>query len=65
MALEPVTTRRARAVGHTPHDAQVRVDERVKRILDRRKTAVERARHAARHLESGNMADGDQYATGR
>jgi hypothetical protein len=58
MALEPVTTRRTRAAGLTPHDAQVRVDRRVKRILDRRKTAVERARRAARHLESGNATTG-------
>ena len=58
MALEPMTTRRTNAVGHTPHDAQVRVDQRVKQILDRRKNAVERARRAARDLESGNATTG-------
>jgi hypothetical protein len=58
MALEPMTARRTSAVGHTPHDAQVRVDQRVKRILDRRKNAVERARRAARRLENGNGTTG-------
>jgi hypothetical protein len=53
-----MTARRTSAVGHTPHDAQVRVDQRVKRILDRRKNAVERARRAARRLENGNATTG-------
>jgi hypothetical protein len=59
MALKPVPTKRAHTVGHTSHDAQVRVDQRVKEILDRREAlvardaAVERARRAARHLNGG------------
>jgi hypothetical protein len=51
MALKPSRTQRARTVGHISHDARVRVDERVKQILARRETAVERARRAARRLK--------------
>ena len=59
MALKPFPTKRVRTVGHISHDAQLRVDRRVKEILDRREApvareaAVERARRAARHLSGG------------
>jgi hypothetical protein len=53
MALKTGPTRRARTVGHISHDARVRIDERVKKILDRRADALERARRAARRLNSG------------
>ena len=59
MALKSFPTKRARTVGHISHDAQLRVDRRVKEILDRREApvareaAVERARRAARHLSGG------------
>jgi hypothetical protein len=55
MAREREPVRRTRTVGHIPHDARLRVDRRVKQILDRRDTAVKRARDAARRL---NGADG-------
>ena len=44
------TAEQARTVGHVSHDAQLRVDQRVKLILDRREGAVRRARLAARRL---------------
>jgi hypothetical protein len=50
---EDRTAEQARTVGHVSHDAQLRVDERVKTILDRREGAVERARLAARRLSEG------------
>ena len=59
MALKSFSTKRERTVGHISHDAQLRVDRRVKEILDRRESpvareaAVERARRAARHLSGG------------
>jgi hypothetical protein len=65
MALEPEPVRRARTVGHIPPDALVRVDRRVKQILDRRDTAVRRARDAARRLNSGDRGVGDHVADGR
>jgi hypothetical protein len=65
MALEPEPTRRARTVDHVPHDARVRVDRRVKQVLDRRATAVKRARDAARRLNGGNRAVDDHGADGR
>jgi hypothetical protein len=54
MALKPEATRRTRTVGYIRHDAQERVDQRVKQILDRRETAVKRARRAARRLNGGH-----------
>jgi hypothetical protein len=45
--------RRARTVGHVTRDAQLRVDRRVRKILDRHEDAVERARRAARRLSGG------------
>jgi hypothetical protein len=50
---EDRTAEQARTVGHVSHDAQLRVDERVKTILDRREGAVRRARLAARRLSEG------------
>jgi len=50
---EDRTAEQARTVGHVSHDAQLRVDQRVKRILDRRERAVGRARLAARRLSEG------------
>jgi hypothetical protein len=44
---------RARTAGHVSHDAQLRVDQRVKTILDRREAAVGQARRAARRLSEG------------
>jgi len=52
-------TERTQTVGHISQDAQVRVDQRVKEILDRREApvardaAVEQARRAARNLNGG------------
>jgi hypothetical protein len=43
----------ARTLGYVSHDTQVRVDQRVKAILDRREDAVGRARRAARRLSRG------------
>jgi hypothetical protein len=40
----------------------VRIDERIKRIVDQRETAVERAQHAARRLDSGTAVEGDDGA---
>jgi hypothetical protein len=50
---EDRTAEQARTVGHVSHDAQVRVDRRVKTILDGREGAVRRARLAARRLSEG------------
>jgi hypothetical protein len=52
MALETKRTESARMAGHVSHDAQGRVDERVKEILARREAAVRQARHAAQRLQS-------------
>jgi hypothetical protein len=52
MALKSGPTRRARTAGHISREAQLRIDRRVKKILDR-KSAVERARRAARRLSGG------------
>jgi hypothetical protein len=54
MAVKQRPTTRARTVGYISHDDRVRVDQRVKQILDRRETAVERARRAARRLTGGS-----------
>ena len=53
MALKQSPIRRARTVGYISHDARVRVDQRVKQILDRREATVEKARRAARRLNGG------------
>jgi hypothetical protein len=52
MALTPRNTEHAQTAGHISHDAQVRVDKRVERILARREdarpttpTAATRAQH--------------------
>jgi hypothetical protein len=37
--------------GRVPHDASVRVDERIKAILLRRESALRRARIAARRIK--------------
>jgi hypothetical protein len=50
---EDRTAGQARTIGHVSRDAQVRVDQRVKTILDRREGAVRRARLAARRLSEG------------
>ena len=50
MALKEVGTEHARTVGHVSRQAQVRVDERVERILARR-AALRQARLAARRLK--------------
>jgi hypothetical protein len=49
-ALRPGPAKRARTVGHISHEAQLRIDRRVKEILGRRDDALERARLAARRL---------------
>jgi len=57
MAHGATSTRRARTVGYISYDAQVRIDQRVARILDRRETAVARAQLAARQLAGGTAAE--------
>jgi hypothetical protein len=55
MALKERRTKPARATGHVSHDAQVRIDERVARILARRGSARPAARTAApRPTGAGN-----------
>jgi hypothetical protein len=39
MALKPVRTEQTHTVGHVSHDAQVRVDKRVREILARQEAA--------------------------
>ena len=51
MILKPGPTERARTVGHVSHASQVRVDRRVQDILARH-VALDRARRAARHVNS-------------
>ncbi|MEA2323761.1 MAG: hypothetical protein QOD81_3611 [Solirubrobacteraceae bacterium] len=48
MALKAVRKRRPTAVGHVSHDALVRIDARVAKILARRDAAARQARIAAR-----------------
>jgi len=50
MSLKTAPKKRTRTLGHIPHDAQMRIDRRVKRIFDRREGELERARRAARRL---------------
>ena len=47
MALTPSRTERTRTTGHVSHDAQVRIDKRVERILARREPARPAAQKAA------------------
>lgn len=49
MTLKPELTERTRKVGHISHAAQLRVDQRVQKILARR-VALDRARRAAQHV---------------
>jgi hypothetical protein len=49
MTLKPGPTERPRTIGHTPHAAQVRVDQRVREIVARR-VALERAQHTAQRV---------------
>jgi hypothetical protein len=49
MTLKPEFTERARKVGHISHAAQLRLDQRVQKILARR-VALDRARRAAQHV---------------
>ena len=51
MALKEVDTEHARTAGHVSHEARLRVDERVGRILARRAAALRQARLAARRLK--------------
>jgi hypothetical protein len=58
MTLTEVSTKPARATGHVSHDVQVRIDERVARILARqdsdrraRRTAPLRPKESA-HVET-------------
>ncbi len=62
MAHGAGSTKRARTVGYISYDARVRIDERVKRIVDRREAAIEQAQHAARRLSGGTTAEGDDAA---
>ncbi len=50
MALNDVSTERPAKVGYVSHEALVRIDQRVARILARRKAALEEAQLAARRL---------------
>lgn len=65
MARSTKPDARPRTVGHLPHDARARVDQRVQEILARRETAVDRARHAARQLDDDSAADADAPAPRR
>jgi hypothetical protein len=51
MALKKARTEHTRTVGHVSHEAQLRVDERVRQILARRAAALRQARLAARRLK--------------
>jgi hypothetical protein len=56
MALTQHRAKPARATGHVSHDAQVRVDERVARILARRESDAPAARTASpRPTEPANV----------
>ena len=50
MALKPAAPDRGRTVGEVPHDALMRVDQRVKQIMARREATL-RARRAAERLQ--------------
>jgi hypothetical protein len=51
MALKAPREPHPASVGYVPHDAQVRVDVRVKDILARRDAALRQARRAAQRLK--------------
>jgi hypothetical protein len=51
MALKAPREPRPDSVGHVPHEAQVRVDARVKDILVRRDVALRQARRAAKRMK--------------
>jgi hypothetical protein len=56
MALSHRRTKAARATGHVSHDAQLRIDARVARILARRGSDRPAVRTAAgRPTEAGNV----------
>jgi hypothetical protein len=61
MALKPRLTEDARTAGHFSHDAQVRVDKRVEKILARR----EHARRAARAATTRSRNGGSESLTSR
>jgi hypothetical protein len=54
MALKPRLTEHARTAGHVSHDAQVRVDKRVQKILARREHARLATRTAATRPKDGS-----------
>ena len=58
MALRAPREPRPESVGHVPHEAQVRVDARVKDILTRRDTALRQARRAMATSTSGDSVRG-------
>jgi hypothetical protein len=49
MTPRPERTERPRTIGHTSHEAQVRVDQRVREVVARR-VALNRAQHAAQRI---------------
>jgi hypothetical protein len=51
MALKASPTEHHTTVGHPPHEALVRVHERVKQILARREAELQHARIAAQRLK--------------
>ena len=62
MALKPELTEHARTAGHVSHEAQVRVDKRVQKILARRDRARLATRTAATRPKDG---DPPENVTGR
>jgi hypothetical protein len=54
MALKPRLTEHARPAGHVSHDAQVRVDKRVQKILARREHARLATRTSATRPKDGD-----------
>jgi hypothetical protein len=57
VALTPKFTEHARTAGHIPHEAQVRVDKRVERILARREHARPATPAAAARPQHGGDAE--------
>jgi hypothetical protein len=55
MALETKRTESARMAGHVSHDAQGRVDERVKEILARREAAVRKRGTQPSAFKAGDL----------
>ena len=62
MALKPELTEHARTARHVSHEAQVRVDKRVQKILARRDRARLATRTAATRPKDG---DPPENVTGR